>query len=132
MIKAAIIVDPELPVGILANAAACISSGLFLNGVELVGPPIEGADVRYLPITKIPILILRADPEKLEIILKKAQELGLKYVAFTKEAQETTDYESYQANVAGKSLSEVTLRGVGVVGEAKLINSLVGSLPMLR
>lgn len=41
MNKASIIIDPDMPVGLLANAVACITSGLFVNGEELVGEKID-------------------------------------------------------------------------------------------
>lgn len=59
MFKAAIIIDPNLPIGILANAVACIVSGLFLEGKDYVGTEIKGINITYIPITKIPILLLK-------------------------------------------------------------------------
>ena len=132
MNKAAIIIDPELPVGLLANAVACITSGLFVNEPEMVGPQIEGDDISYIPITKIPILILKPGASSLHEIFIKAKNSGIKYMAFTKEAQSTTDYLDYQKNVIAKPAEQVTLVGLGVVGHFKQVNSLVGSLPMLR
>lgn len=132
MNKAAIIINQELPLGILANAVACITSGLFVNCGELVGPEIVGDKITYVPITKIPILILKPGKKSLHELCKQAQSMDLKYVAFTKEAQSTTDYDIYEKSVSGLPLESVTLLGVGVVGLTKTINSLVGSLPMLR
>jgi hypothetical protein len=73
MNKAAIIINPDLPVGILANAVACITSGLFLHGDEFVGREIEGKGITYIPITKIPILLLKPGKESLKEICQKAQ-----------------------------------------------------------
>lgn len=132
MNKAAIIIDPTLPLGILANAVACITSGLFLEGKDLVGSEIAGKEVTYIPITKIPILILKPGEKSLVEILSQAQKVNLKYMAFTKEAQSTTDYDTYVERVTGKPVDSVSIIGVGIVGPTKIINSLVGSLPMLR
>lgn len=130
--KAAIVIDSELPTGLLANAVACITSGLFLNANKLVGPEVKGKDVTYIPITNIPILILKPGSKSLEELCHKAHTLQLKYMAFTKEAQSTTNYEEYISRVVDKPLEAVHLLGLGVVGEDKLVNSLVGNLPMLR
>ncbi len=130
--KSAIIINPDLPTGLLANAVACITSGLFLDGKELVGNTIEGTDVSYIPITKIPILILKPGKTPLIELVLQAQTMGLTYMAFTEEGQSTTNYEEYEQRVIGKSINDVTLVGLGVVGEDKLINSLCGNLPMLR
>lgn len=132
MFKAAIIIDPDMPTGLLANAVACITSGLFLNGKEYVGEEIAGTDVTYIPITKIPILILKPGGNTLLEHLRKIQATGVKYMAFTREGQSTTNYEEYKSRVIGKKVEEVTLVGLGIVGQEAQINSLTGSLPMLR
>jgi hypothetical protein len=132
MNKAAIIINPDLPLGILTNAVACIASGLFLEGRELVGAEITGKGINYIPITKIPILILKPGNKSFPEILNQAQSMGLKYMAFTKEAQSTTDYDIYEKRVSGVPIESVSIIGIGVVGATKTVNSLVGSLPMLR
>lgn len=132
MYKASIVINPEQPTGLLANAVACITSGLFLNGNEYVGEAIAGTDVVYIPITKIPILILKPGNTPLIDLCQKAQQSGLKCMIFTREAQSTTNYEEYTQRVQGKKLSEVTIVGVGVVGPDDQIKSLTGNLPMLR
>lgn len=132
MYKAAIIINSDLPIGLLTNAVACITSGLFLNGSELVGEEIPGQGITYIPITKIPILILKPGKTPLVDLCLQARKLNLKYMAFTHEAQSTTDYKKYTQKVVGKDINSVTLVGVGVVGAEKAVNSLIGNLPMLR
>lgn len=132
MNKAAIIINPNLPLGILANAVACITSGLFVYGSNLVGPEITGDKVTYIPITKIPILILTPGKKSLQELCKQAQSINLKYMAFTKEAQSTIDYNTYENAVSGLPVESVHLLGLGLVGSAKLVNSLIGNLPMLH
>lgn len=132
MYKSAIIIDPDMPTGLLANAVACIASGLFLDGKDFVGEQIEGEGVTYIPITKIPILILKPGNANLVDLCKQAQQLKLKYMAFTREAQTTTNYEEYTKRVQGKNISDVVLVGLGVVGTEEKVNSLTGNLPMLR
>lgn len=130
--KSAIIINPDMPTGLLANAVACITSGLFLDGKELVGNTIAGKDLSYIPITKIPILILKPGNMSLVDLCKQAQTKGLTYMAFTQEAQTTTNYEEYEQRVIGKNINDVTLVGLGVVGPDEVVNSLCGNLPMLQ
>lgn len=132
MKKSAIIINPDLPLGLLANSVACIASGLFTQSDDLVGAEIVGQNIVFIPITKIPILILKPGKNTLTELCLKAQELNLKYMAFTHEAQSTTNYEEYTNRVLGKDINSVALVGLGVVGEEKVVNSLVGSLAMLR
>lgn len=132
MNKAAIIINSEMPTGLLANAVACITSGLFLKGDDFVGEQIDGDGVTYIPITKIPILILKPGKMLLVDLCKQAQQLGLKYMAFTQEAQTTTNYEEYKQRVTGKNINDISLVGLGVAGPEEKVNSLTGNLPMLR
>lgn len=132
MNKVAIVINPDQPTGLLANAVACITSGLFLNGAKYVGETIIGSDVTYIPITKIPILILKPGNTPLIDLCQKIQQTGLKCMVFTREAQTTTNYEEYTQRVKGKSIKDVTIVGLGVVGPEEKVNSLTGSLPMLR
>lgn len=132
MNKAAIVINPDQPTGLLANAVACITSGLFLNGHDYVGDEIAGSGVKYIPITKIPILILKPGNTPLIDLCQNAQKSGLKCMVFTKEAQTTTNYEEYMQRVKDKSMNEVTIVGLGVVGPEDKVNSLTGNLPMLR
>ncbi len=132
MSKAAIIINPELPIGLLANAVACITSGLFVKDDNLVGDQIAGDGIAYIPITKIPILILKPGKIPLVDLCRQAQQMGLKYMAFTREAQTTTNYDEYKQRVYGVNINSVTLVGLGVVGSEQKINSLTGNLPMLR
>ncbi len=132
MNKAAIVINPDLPTGLLANAVACITSGLFVEGKDYVGAQIEGKDVKYFPITKIPILILKPGQKTLLELCQLAKDTDLKYIAFTKEAQTTTNYEEYTSRVNGLGLDEVTIVGLGIVGEQEKVNSITGNLPMLR
>ena len=83
MNKAAIIINPELPIGLLANSVACITSGLFVKGDHLVGDEILGQSIKYIPITKIPILILKPGKVPLVDLCLQAQKMNLKYMAFT-------------------------------------------------
>ncbi|MDO8609349.1 MAG: DUF2000 domain-containing protein [bacterium] len=132
MYKSAIIINPDMPNGLLANTAACIASGLFLEGKDYVGESIEGSDVTYIPITKIPILILKPSNSPLSDLYEKAKKLGLKCMVFTKEAQTTTNYEEYTERVKGKSINDVQIVGIGIVGLEEKVNSITGNLAMLR
>ena len=57
--KIAIVLNENQGFGILANATACIASGLFYKEENIIGESINGNDFDFIPITKIPILILK-------------------------------------------------------------------------
>ena len=130
--KIAIVVDETLGPGFIANSTACISSGLFNNEKDLLGPEIEGNKFTYIPITKIPILILKQNKKSWKELLTRAQKNKLKYMLFTKEGQSTTSYEEYIERVKNKTLEEVNVIAIGVLGEDNIIKSFSGDLPLLR
>ena len=57
--KIAIVLDESLGPGYLANASACIASGLFNGDSTLLGREIAGNSLTYIPITSIALLILK-------------------------------------------------------------------------
>jgi hypothetical protein len=132
MKKAAIILDETLPTGLLANAAVCIVTGLFHGEDDVLGPRIDGSDCTFIPITKIGIPILKRGSRTFLELFERAKNAGVKYMLFTKEGQTTTSYEAYAERVTGKSASEVTIIGLGVIGTPEQVKSVAGDCPLLR
>jgi hypothetical protein len=130
--RIAIVFDDTLGPGYMANAAACIASGLFNGEDDILGPEIEGDLVRYIPITKIPILICRRNNQTWKDLLKRAKKKRLKFMVFTREGQSTTSYDEYVERVQGKPIEEVEVIGFGVLGKDNLVNGFSGDLPLLR
>ncbi|MDP3881962.1 MAG: DUF2000 domain-containing protein [Nanoarchaeota archaeon] len=130
--KIAIALDETLGQGFLANASACIASGLFHNEQDLIGTEIDAQHFTYIPITKIPILIVKKNNRDWKDLLNRAKKNKLKYMVFTREGQSTISYEEYIQRVKGKSIEEVTIIGIGVLGEDKLVQKFCGDLPLLR
>ena len=130
--KIAIVVNENLGVGFLTNASACIASGLFYNEENVIGEHIKGSDFDFIPITKIPILILKQGKKSWAELLKRAKRNKLKYMVFTKEGQSTTSYEEYVKRVTGKKLEEVEVVGFGVFGQDELVTNFSGDLALLR
>jgi hypothetical protein len=130
--RAAIIVDESLPIGLLANAVACVVSGLFNGEPDALGPAIEGGDCTFIPITKIPILVLKRGEQQFAPFLARAKELGLKYMLFTKEGQSTTSYEEYVNRVQGKRADELATIALGVIGDDQRVKEFSARLKLLR
>ncbi len=130
--KIAIVINENLGLGYLANATACIASGLFNGESDLLGEQIEGDIFTYIPITKIPVMILKQNNKKWRELLKRAKRNKLKYMVFTREGQSTINYEEYIERVKGKSIDDVEVIGIGVLGEDEIISRFSGDLPLLR
>ena len=130
--RISIVVDESLEFGFIANATACVSSGLFNEEKDLIGSSIEGENFTYIPITKIPIMIFKRKNKEWLELLERAKRNKLKYMIFTKEGQSTTSYEEYISRVKAKPLNQVNVIAFGVLGEDNLVNSFSGDLALLR
>src|SRR3989338_1298819 len=130
--KSAIVLNENLGVGYLTNASACIASGLFHNQEKLIGEHINGSNMDFIPITSIPILILKQSKKSWLELLKRAKRNKLKYMIFTREAQSTVSYEEYVQRVKGKKLEEVDVIGIGVLGDDEPVKSFSGDLALLK
>ncbi len=130
--KCVIVIKEDMPSGLMCNAVACITSGLFQNEIGVIGGSIQGDDFELIPITKIPILITKQGKNSFTELLKRAQRNKLRYMLFTREAQSTTSYEEYHQRASGKKLEELEPVGIGVIGPKSLVNSFAGDLPLLR
>ncbi len=130
--KSAIIVDETLPIGLLANTTACIATGLFHNQSEAYGVEIQGADHTFIPITKIPILILKKGKKDFHEILRRIHGTSLRCMIFTKEGQSTADYNEYIQRTEGKTLAELHIVGIGIIGDDVQVTKVAGDIPLLR
>lgn len=130
--KISIVVDETLSPAFLANATACVASGLFYGEQDLLGPEVEGYFFKYIPITKIPILIMKKHNKTWKELLDRAKRNKLKYMIFTDEGQSTINYDEYVNRVKGKPIEEVKVIAIGVLGEDNLIQKFCGDLPLLR
>lgn len=130
--KSAIVIDDTLPTGLLANAAACISTGLFKDQPEAYGQEISGADHTFIPITKIPILILKKGHKTFDDILDRMKDTNLRAMIFTYEGQSTASYDEYIQRVEGQKLDDLKIVGVGIIGDDKEVTKVAGDLPLLR
>ncbi|BCH21033.1 hypothetical protein MesoLjLc_08060 [Mesorhizobium sp. L-8-10] len=134
-IRLAVVVNPDLPLGILSNTVAAISVGI---GAAL---PVLGAcrltDKRQNTIdisSNRPVPILQADPATIRTLMLKAlawpEERAV--VPFPSFARSLHDYADYEATFPGRNLEEEAIDGLGIAGPAKWVKSLTGSLKLLR
>lgn len=133
--RIAIIVDPSLPLGLLANTVATISIGLgaaqpsFGNTVliDREGRRIHNSADRPVP-------ILQAASEELRRLLLAAlpPPPSSLVVAFPQFARSLHAFEDYQAQFPDRDLATETIEGLGLAGPEKWVKSLTGSLRLLR
>ena len=133
-LRLAVIVNPCLPPGLLANPVATISVGIGARQPGL--GRIDLADRTGLRISisaDRPVPILQADPEQIRTLLTRATtQADLDIVVFPEFARQMNHFSEYEAAFPGRDLMQETLDGIGLCGPSKVVKSLTGSLKLLR
>ncbi len=134
-LRLAIIVNPELSLGLLANTVGAISIGLgaklpFIAARQLVDKTGIAIDIS----SDRPVPILQADAETIRAIALKAAvfEERQAVVAFPAFARSLHVYVEYEAAFPEKELATEVIDGLGIAGPSKWVRSLTGSLKLLR
>jgi hypothetical protein len=130
------IVDKELPIGIIANTAAVLglSLGAGING--LIGAEVEDKDnFMHTGITNIPIPVLALNKEEIKEIYNKLireNDKEITIIGFNTVAQKSRDYEDYIEKMKYTSIDELKYLGICLYGPKKIINKISGSIGTLK
>lgn len=134
--KCVLVIDEELPLGIIANSAAILGMTLGKRMPELVGTDVFDKDGReHLGIIEIPLPILKASTDTLKELRSKLYDTAysdLLTVDFSDTAQSCKAYEDYICKMSNTSEGELSYWGIAICGNKKKVNKLTGSLPLLR
>jgi hypothetical protein len=133
--RIAIIVNPDLPLGLLANTVATI--GIGIGAVETEFGATDLMDVTGRTITTSanrPVPILQAPNDTIRVLLLKAlpPPEGALVVPFPRFARALNIFDDYLCEFPKHDLAKEEIDGVGISGPAKWVKSLTGSLKLLR
>lgn len=134
-IRLAIIVNPELLPGHLANTIAAISIGIGAAMPVLGNQHLTDSNQNTIDISSNrPVPILQADGRTIGALLLKAlpKEEDRIIVPFPAFARSLHSYADYETQFPARDLSEETIDGIGLAGASKWVKSLTGSLKLLR
>ncbi|MGX8850661.1 DUF2000 domain-containing protein [Amedibacillus sp. YH-ame10] len=134
--KCVMVIDEHLPLGIIANTAAVMGITLGKLKPEIVGTTVLDKDFnQHLGVITFPVPILKADASKIqelrELLYQEAYQDVL-CVDFTLQAQECKEYEEYIEKMKHVSQKDLVYMGIAICGLKKKVNSLTGSMPLLR
>ncbi|WP_432403456.1 DUF2000 domain-containing protein [Wukongibacter sp. M2B1] len=134
--KCVMIIDKDLPIGLIANTAAALGISLASETKDLIGKKLKDINGRvHEGITNIPIPILALSKEELkdkydEILEKDNQDL--KIIGFNDVAQKSLSYDDYEIKLASSDKAQINYLGLCIYGPKKKVNKLTGNLKMLR
>lgn len=134
--KCVVVIDPSLPLGLIANTAAILGTTLGATLPKLVGRDVCDADGNtHRGINTIPTTVLQADEERMRSIRLKLYEpefFGLIAVDFSDVAQRIHIYEDYLTQAEKTQTCGFQYFGIALYGDKKKVNRLTGMLPLLR
>ena len=134
--KCVIIVDENLPLGIIANTAAILGITMGMKMPDVVGNDVLDLEGNaHMGIIQFPVPILKGNIEilkKLRTKLFEPQFSELTVVDFSDLAQGCKTYNEFIGKMANTSESRLNYIGIAVCGNKKQINKLTGSMPLLR
>jgi hypothetical protein len=133
-IKIALVLDPTLGPGQVANRGAVLATGLAARHPEILGPdPVTENGQDLVGFTKVPIVVLKARRgEDLIELDRKARELSCTSVVFLARAQGLRSYDAYLESISRSDSLELDIDSCMILGPKKAVNKLTGNLPALR
>jgi hypothetical protein len=134
--KCVIVVDENLPLGLIANTAAILGITLGKNAPELVGLNASDASGQsHLGISTLPVPVLKGTSSairELRCKLCNSDYADVMVADFSDIAQSCNVYSEYLRKAAATEESDHSYFGLALYGNKKKINRLTGSMPLLR
>ncbi len=134
--KCVMVLNEELPLGILANTAGIMGITLGKYIPETVGVTVlDKSQHPHLGIITTLVPILKTTQDKIKQIRQQLYLPDFKeliVVDFSDVAQSCNVYDEYIEKANQTLEDDFTYFGIAIYGNKKLVNKLTGSLPLLR
>ena len=134
--KCVIVIDENLPLGIIANTAAILGITMGRKMPDVVGKDILDSDGNiHAGIIQFPVPILKGNIEILKKLRRHLFESGfdnLTIVDFSDLAQGCKTYDEFTTKMSLCPETALQYIGIAICGDKKKINKLTGNLPLLR
>lgn len=134
--KCVMIIDENLPLGIIANTAAIMGITIGKQMPEVVGVDVrDKAGKEHLGIIKFPVPVLKGDGEVIKAIRERLYEQefsDLTVVDFSDLAQGCKTYDEFIEKMKKVSETKLSYLGIAICGPKKKVNKLTGNMALLR
>lgn len=134
--KCVMVIDEDLPLGIIANTAAILGFTLGKKRPDVVGADVTDKNGNpHLGIVALPVPILKGSAEVIQSIRETLFEPDyqeLTVVDFSDVAQGCNVYSAFIQKMAQSPEENLRYYGVAICGDKKKVNKLTGSMPLLR
>lgn len=134
--KCVMVIDENLPLGIIANTAAVMGITLGKKMPEVVGVDVTDQTGRnHMGIIQFPVPIFKGNTDLIREIRQKLYEpdfSDLITVDFSDLAQSCKTYDEFIGKIQLAEEGDLQYLGLAVCGPKKKVNKLTGSMPLLR
>lgn len=134
--KCVMIIDENLPLGIIANTAAIMGITLGKAIPEVVGSNVtDRSGNTHLGIIEFPVPVLKGNAEIIKDIREKlyqAEYSELTVADFSDLAQGCKGYDEFVRKMGQVQEKSLKYLGIAICGSKKKVNKLTGSMGLLR
>ena len=134
--KCVMILEENLPLGLIANTAAIMGITLGKKLPEIVGTDVaDRSGNLHLGIVEFPVPVLKGSSETVKELREKLYRpefRELTVVDFSDLAQGCRTYGEFIQKMGQASEETLKYLGVAICGPKKKVNQLTGSMPLLR
>ncbi|MBV9150348.1 MAG: DUF2000 domain-containing protein [Alphaproteobacteria bacterium] len=130
--KTAIVIRHDLAAWQMANVSGFLAGGLAGFFPVIVGEPYRDANDRlYTPLIREPLFVYGATSAELTRTHQRAISRGLRVAIYTEPLFRTANDIDNRASVAACATDQLDLVGLGLHGDRKTIDKVVGGLKFL-
>lgn len=134
--KCVMVIDENMPLGMIANTAAIMGITIGKQMPEVVGVDVyDKTGKGHLGIIEFPVPILKGNGEVIKMVRERLYEQefsDLTVVDFSDLAQGCKTYEEFIGKMKEVSETELEYLGIAICGPEKKVNKLTGSMPLLK
>ena len=131
--KCVMIIDEQLPLGIIANTAAIMGITLGKSIPEVVGKDVyDKTGNKHLGIITFPVPILKGDIQTIRKKLYEPEFSDLIVIDFSDIAQMSKSYTEFITKMQSITETELNYIGITLCGTKKKINKLTGNIALLK
>jgi hypothetical protein len=133
--KCVLVIDEDLPLGVIANTAAVLGVSIGKLNPDIVGRDLVDHEGRHRTgITTVAIPILKGNGILLKEMREKLKEYepDIQVVELIGATKTTKSYEEYAIAMQQTPESQLEYLGLALSGSKKLINKFTGNLGLLR
>lgn len=135
-LKCVMIINEDLPIGIIANTAAVMGITLGKQIPQTVGRDVyDKTGNCHIGIIKFPVPILKGTPSLIKELRERLYHPEFKeltVIDFSDTAQGCKTYNEFIEKIAEIPGADLNYYGIAICGNKKQVNKLTGSMPLLK